>query len=690
MTSRRYIPRSQTNHMETGAILSSIEAQRGVLQSQGYNNLPSNDSPFNPVVHADVRYHEPIVSQTNRVLSKYENRHRNMNDIALYDTHTFDLNATNISGNKIHNNMMEKARSKVVQKNTDMYLSADNGSMLSSNSGPYVSGITMGSSSPINDQREHVLQQVLSTGNVDHLFREQFTSDFTGGFTSGSFRTNGYTYNPYLPISETNKPPVDMPPVITDERMTYHTNERAWNYESDRANMAFDLQRSQEIIERNMRQHEADDALLHRTKKDRWVEDKQAYMNRPVNPYAVPYSKSNPHSRAYELTKSEQINASNQNQRKTDKPDVKKKESFNMSRAALVNGPHGSYSVTDMNHARKDIYSTHQPAFSEKMHEINQINNMSHHMKNNRPEQYKAPEKAKSVELNIFKYVTDGVKRLLGINPEQRLHEDPRELYDEDGSSTRTQETYDVYDDSMEIDKKDSIDKRRRSIVIRNGEMMEVYPDTNDATAVSYVTGDQLNGITRTIVMKEGGKYIVLQKHEEDKLFTNDHKRYGEDIIAISIPVEKVDTQTRERIRKRNMDTMRDKVLELDYNDFVMFSDYILQHIDQAERVKLESLYQHVRTNTYDADIVNNFEGRKTLLDDKVYNLTYDNLRSKDRLEHPRVDKQDYEAVVENLPVQSAPIKSGQAGGLRDIQHSNYTTRTISGMGRNVLNKFNN
>ena len=177
----RYIPSPEIQNLKTQLQLSRIESKRGYLNSQGYNNIPSDESPFHPVIYADVQYSEPALSKTNRCLTKYENKASNMNDIALYDTRVYDLNAQNVptlADNVLHKNQMERARGKIQQAHTDMLPSFG-------------------------------------------------TSD-----------ANGSYYNPNLPISETNKPPPNMKPTLIDERMTYHTNERPWNYESDRANIA--------------------------------------------------------------------------------------------------------------------------------------------------------------------------------------------------------------------------------------------------------------------------------------------------------------------------------------------------------------------------------------------------------------------------------------------------------------------
>ena len=68
MNRPRYIPSPEIQNMKTQLQLSRIESKRGYLNSQGYNNLPSDESPFNPIIYSDVQYSEPSLSKTNRLL----------------------------------------------------------------------------------------------------------------------------------------------------------------------------------------------------------------------------------------------------------------------------------------------------------------------------------------------------------------------------------------------------------------------------------------------------------------------------------------------------------------------------------------------------------------------------------------------------------------------------------------------
>ena len=105
--SPRYIPDSRTNMMLANMSLSRIEPTRAKMSTMSYNNMPSDESPFNPAIYADVQYSSrPLITNRNRVLSKYENNNPGNTNIALYDTRVYDLNATNIPA--LSNNQMQK------------------------------------------------------------------------------------------------------------------------------------------------------------------------------------------------------------------------------------------------------------------------------------------------------------------------------------------------------------------------------------------------------------------------------------------------------------------------------------------------------------------------------------------------------------------------------------------------------
>lgn len=623
MNKQRYVPYTEMQNLKTQLQLSQIEPKRGYLNTQGYN-IPSNNSPFHPVIYSDVQYSEPLLSKTNRCLTKYENKSPNMNDIALYDTRIYDLNAQNVPGledNVLYKNQMERARGKIQQAHTDLFPSI------------------------------------------------------------GNDATNGIYYNPNLPISETNKPHPTMKPVLTDERISYHTNERPWNYESDRANMAYDLQRSPEIIERNRRQQEADDALFRRGKKNRWVEPKMAYMNRPYDPvYSID-----------EFTKKQ---SEKDNERITLSP-IHAKEAFGKTRTG--------FNETDINHLNKEIYGSFQPEYSRQMNEMYDRETLKSRMEQFQVENDNVPT-IKGTFINAVSHITDTITSFFnwnkyGSKSSPTKTNDENIKYDEDGSIIYEDKyntpTVSEVNTSFQSETERFFYKPDHVLIVKNGNIPEIYPDENhDYTAVSFVQADPLNtGLIRTIVIKDDSKFKIIQKRNEDAIFTGDNRPYGEDFVSIEIPVDAIDDKIRERIKKYNMDTKRDKVIELTYDDFIAFSDFIVEHPEVQQRLKFSDLHQRVRTNKYDEDIITNFEGKKTFVDDKVYAvINNNNVRRKQvKINTGRVDKEQnstIEGYSTNSPIYSSLSPSINSQSYRKIQHNDIPYAT--NRSHNVkLNKFN-
>lgn len=622
----RYIPSPEIQNLKTQLQLSRIESKRGYLNSQGYNNIPSDESPFHPIIYADVQYSEPSLSKTNRCLTKYENKAPNMNDIALYDTRVYDLNAQNVPGledNVLYKNQMERARGKIQQAHTGMLPSF------------------------------------------------------------GSSNTNGIYYNPNLPISETNKPPPNMTPTLTDERISFHTNERPWNYESDRANIAYDLQRSPEIIERNRRQQEADDALFRRHKKNRWVEPKMAYMNRQYDPtYSID-----------EFTKKQ---SEKDNERITLSP-IHAKEAFGKSRIG--------FDETDINHLNKEIYGTFQPEYSRQMNEMYDRESLKSRMEQFQIDenQNKTISSVKGTVVNAASYITNTIMSFFNWNSNGSKSspvktKDDNIKYDEDGSIIYSDkyntQTVSEVNSTFQPDTERFYYKPDHVLLVKNGNIPDVFPDENhDYTAVSFVQADPLNtGLIRTIVIKDDSKFKIIQKRSEDAIFTGDNRPYGEDFVSIEIPVDAIDDKIRDRIKKLNMDTKRDKVIELTYDDFIAFSDFVVDHPEVQQRLKFADLHQRVRTNKYDEDIITNFEGKKTFVDDKVYAVISNNIRKKQiKSNTGRIDK-DQNPTIEGYstisPMYSSQSPSSNSQSYRKIQLND--TQFATNRSHNVrLNKFN-
>lgn len=632
---KRYTPYTETDDLIMKLQLSQIEAKRGYLNSHGFNNSPNCESPFNPIIYSDVRYSEPSLSKTNRCMAKYENGQPSTTDIALYDTRSHDVECMDVpemADNVMLKNQLERARSKIEQANADMIPSF---------------GITY-------DENGY-LKNPNATLNIS---------------------TDMY-YNPYLPISDTNKPPSNMKPTIIDERMLYHTNDRPWNYPSDKGNIAYNLQRSQEILERNRRQEEADDALFRRPKINRWVEPKMAYNLRPHDP-------------KYTIDTAVKDMSDKNNERLTLSP-IHAEEKFSSARIG--------FDADDINHLNKEINGTYQPLYNRQLSDNYEIESLKYRMEQFKPDETNG---VKGVFVNVTSYITDTIKS----------------FFDWNNNGTKTTAYKHINDVNYDVDGKITYDDRHNNIpipidvnskyeqpveryyykpnhvlIVKNGDIPEIYPDENyDYTAVSYVQADPLNtGLIRTIVMQDNSKLKIIQKHKSDAIFTGDNKPYGEDFICLEIPVEAIDEKFRERLNLYS-DNKRSKFVELKYDDFLALSDYMLKHPEVQQRLKFEDLYRNVRANKYDVDIVNNFEGKRTFVDDKVYSVIQEGIRRRDiKCDLARIDKDQIninETFSNFNPIHSSNKPSNTSQSYRKVQLNDklYSTKRSQQI---HLNKFN-
>lgn len=583
----RYIPSTRTSNMITNLGLSRIEPTRALTTEMSHNTIPTDDSPFNPIIYDNVKYTaQPYITNINRVISKYENNNPGNNNIALYDTHKYTLNAGNeatMADNQLYKNLMQRARDKIHLKSDDM---------------------------------------LPTYGNPN--------------------TTNGWNYNNRLPPSETNVIPPNGP--IIDPRLTQHTNERAWNYPSTRADIAYDLQRANFIKERNIRQHEADDALLRRTKKNRWVEPKQAYMNRNQNP-------------TYELNTSVIKASSKDNDRNTiTAQDLN--YALALSRENFTHKEPYNIGAHDYNLRAKYEYSNFLPEFKRGMEEVYDENVLQ-----SRIEQYKSPELAKSVNNSItnrqfgkedgihsmFKWNNVG-NRNANYNLQNQVDPKLLKIKPQTMADTGAKTTFN------QLTKERFLYKPEHVLVIKDGTLTDIYPDdefNNTATSISTVD-PYTKGIIKTVAFLQDGKFILLQKTQADKLFAGDHQRMNDDIISVELPIAQLTKKFRDRVKKYNTSTNRDKPLNLKYDDFIEIIKWVQQHPEKQKRLKKEQLHQRVRTGKYDADIINGFEGKRMFVDNKVYIGLADNARKKFEMKQKgRIEKSidDYNTVEGGLDV---------------------------------------
>ena len=563
----RYVPNSRTNDMITGIKLAQIDPVRTIANTSSHMAGVTRDSRFNPELAADVNYSPKVavnVAQHAPTPTKYTNNYRSSNSVSLYDPRVYN-----------------KEEIPFFANNTSLYQLADNA------------------------KNKIYTKPALNNPAYDN----------------GNYAGNGFVYNPNLPPSETNKPTYT---AAVDERLhVFHTNDREYNYGRERAILADNLRHSDDIRKRNEREWESERALRHNSKFDRDYEPKQTY-------------RQSKHSTLYNLGDDVIRDSSAQNDR----------NNVSQQHADVINTTaREEFDATDINHLTDAIDTAYGAEFDRRL-----IANTFNANFRSRSEQFSNDDRVDTARGNqktniieqFIDYIGDTVMGAFGwnknidrsvdvtskesyIDPKRKQYE--LQMFDEDGS-LRTEyntdidvpstETQGVFDSGQ---RRDIYDRRDHMLVIKNGNMIESYPDEmHEYTAVTFVDKDPTtqHGFNRHMVVMDNGKLLLVQKRAEDAIF--DGSQVDNDLIVIELPLEAVDYKVRDKIRKLNLGNKRDKVLELTYDEFVMFRDYIVKHPELHERLKIEQLHYRVRGNTYDEDIVTNFEGKKTFTSDAVYN----------------------------------------------------------------------
>lgn len=210
---------------------------------------------INPQIQGEIR-HQPVVAGTpcNRVLTKYENNRRNtQRHEAIYDTRNNNsLNYANkVANNWYINNLQERAKSKVFQKNFENYR------------------FQFEDQPTFNDY---------STSKIDSLITPSYTlsglDNDTGtlNFTSiNNPEVETTSYNPMLAQARGNLSRFNVKPSIPDERLTRYSGERKYVTYGDRVKQARDLATSDYNKERRQLQANADHAFYKTNKTARQI-----------------------------------------------------------------------------------------------------------------------------------------------------------------------------------------------------------------------------------------------------------------------------------------------------------------------------------------------------------------------------------------------------------------------------------
>ena len=541
---------------------------------------------FTKEVYEDVKYSTmPLANHRNRTLTKFENRYPVSNSIALYDMHHESLNDENRIGTYLQRQQRNKAESKVVQKEDfrlpmSQYLSYD-----ADLPGVYKQS-TMVEMPFLTTEGEMQPRLPAREGESEMLVG--------GGMKYGTGTTR---------------------PRLIDERMIWHTSDKQYSLPSDKSQLAIALQPNNNpyIQERNQRQKEADDAFLRRHKTNRWAENKAAYLDRQYLPHygaedLVAASGTGVHQESYapRLT--------------IDRHSIQEAtpgEAYATERIPLTVG--GMKTLTK-------IYEGHyNPLYERGVNTLtadNLIDQRREHFND-------AP---KDSGMNWFVRILDPIARFLKWRPtnistdDERIHDSLKQntralmhrAFGTDYTKPFGRFDYKYLQETPER----FVYKPNYMLVIKNDTMLnDMSKDVSDypidmyTRAFSYQTVDPTGwNKLRQVIYLDDEKVYIVQRRGEEPMFT-----------VVELPIDIIDERTRNKFGHIKEFSKRSKVAELDYEDHIAFSDYVVRHPEKQERIQIKDLGMVVRH----PDITYFDNPKIEYVDYSVYNLDNANKRQK-------------------------------------------------------------
>ena len=624
-TQKRYNVIPEIDHLTFNLNQARIANTRATLNGESYNELPSSESPFHPELFGDVQYYEPRLQERRRVLTKYENKDNRTMDIALYNTRTHSLNAEDVPGLenlKLHKDQMERARSKIKQR----------------------------------------------------------WMDYVPHETSNPNTSNGDQFNPMLPISDTNKPHSTYSPGFVDELLGWFTNGREFKYASDISNDAYNLQRSPEILERNRRQAEADDALYHRHQKSRWVEPKQAYRVRSYDPnYDIDT-----------FTKHDASKANDRNQGNT------QKENFNtvIKSKPLVN-------VETVNKIKPDVEQSFNALYKPRMY-MNTLTNYKDRSdpiskKSNVINEAFTPTSTKSgffttLASSMYSSVVESIKSLLSLsssNPQHSLINKRTEYQEQPHRLQYSFIDSPHFIDQLFRDIKEQYKEPFQHVLIKRGQdgIPAVYEDKDFSnTAPMFITKDPWGeGTVRTMALIDNGHLKLVQKWKEDTIFMGDGRPIGADYIVYDIPVDSLPTPIREKL----VNNKNSRWADLTIHEHELLVNTLIQNVSAADRLKFEDIWKKIRGNKFDEDMLTNFDSRAKFVAEGAIQSALAELRKLQVRDEnrARIDKEQYATSEQEYLDIHSPMPSSSIG-YRPVQVNDTPYATTRTSGAN-LRQFN-
>jgi hypothetical protein len=453
------------------------------------------------------------------------------------------------------------------------------------------------------------------------------------------YDNNETIYNPYLPLSETNIPIKEGR--VLDDRMNYFTGTKPYLDSEQKQAVARTLQPNinKEIIERNKRQKESLDAQNHHNKIPRYNEHKMPYNK---NNYETLFSLSSLKSIE---EKPLRLNRSQDQREGFDSRDIKNK---------LFSEIDNNFSKADLSEEQytKLLKQDIRPLITNEKDDLSLFRSVIHTL----VEPFKIFSKKDSKVNHKSNFVKRVLSKVLLINSDEiKSDEDFIEETIFRKNSMKERYTY----------------KPDHLLILKQKSVSEFFPDDiSDDRALLYVNSDGYS-INRNLVMLENAqddipKLILIQKRSSEAIFPNDNMKIDNDFIAVDLPVQFIDKKLREKI-ERNNKSNRGNVLELEYEDFVVFANYFEQHPEIQRRMKPKDFINKIRCENIEDELIKNFDSKKVLMDYNVYNTVSKTSREKIAgAQRGRVDKTFLVAEV-------SQTNESKLEPYRQINHGKYS-----------------
>ena len=538
--------------------------------------VPNSNVTFvNPQLNGPMRIPN-IPTKQNRVLTKYENKRRSTEtQEALYDwRNNVSLNnSTRVPANYYQNKLTETAKNKVRNK----YMMENYGTQFKEFN-------TDACEKNISYDTNQLPQNGLFTSKVN---------------------ISTPTYNPLLPISDSNKPN-SFETSFPDERMTHQGGDRTYTTKGDRLLNAHKIATSTQMKERNQLQIEANNALkgIHRVQRKT--------KNNCINPnyYHVDEVKND---RIKDGIKIENIKSAY----KTDLNTTVKQNLNPEQKSVFENFQLNPTSVLH-------TYSSRSTDLTKRTR-LQQMNeyNFESIIKKEKKNILKQNREMKEENENLFSSLIEGFKNFF-VPESKRTKKEQRdgvmEKYEEEISSNK------IIDDEKITDY-DKKQHRHTYWVVKDNTKFE-YNDDYKKMEMQ---------IQEPILMIQEGKYLIqnMITREVDGLKVHQRKQNLEDgeteYNLISIPMEIFNDDFIETIERSKEDKRYKEIINLDFENHMKLANLTEIAPDDFKINTKKPITYHQRTLTEDPkNILTNINNIDDYLNHKLTKDEIDNYLKKD------------------------------------------------------------